>query len=91
MLYGRRDDNESDIIKALRQVGASVYQLSGAGIPDLLVGWCQRMFLLEVKSATGKLTPKQIEFRHAWKGPQPATVRTVAEALRTVGVFGTHG
>ncbi len=90
MNYGRRDDNESDIVKALRQVGASVYRLQGTGIPDLVVGWCKRTYLLEVKSATGKLTPKQVGFWQAWKGQPPVIVRDVGDALRAIGVFGAH-
>lgn len=46
-LRTRRNGNESDIIKALRQVGAYVKQLDTPA--DLLVGYRQRWFLLEVK------------------------------------------
>lgn len=89
----RRDDNESGIVKALQQVGASVYRIDAGGIPDLLVGFRRQMFLLEVKAPRGprgggggKLTKKQIEFRRDWRGPVPIIVRTQAEALTAIGV-----
>ena len=81
----RRDDNEKGIVKALKQCGASVYRLSAKGIPDLVVGWCGRLFLLEVKSATGKLTPAQVKFQQRWKGPPPIVVRTEWDALVAIG------
>lgn len=34
----KRDANEQEIIDALRKAGCSVQQLSGVGVPDLLVG-----------------------------------------------------
>lgn len=83
----RRDANEAEIIRALRAVGASVHQLSGAGVPDLLVGYRGRTLLLEVKTATGKATEAQEEKRAAWRGGEWRTVRSVDEALRTLGVL----
>jgi hypothetical protein len=72
-----------------------VYRLDASGIPDLLVGWCGKMFLLVVKrpkgprgGGGGKLTKAQKDFRAAWKGPKPPSVHTVFEALTAIGVFG---
>lgn len=45
----RRDAAERGIIAALREAGASVEQLDGKGLPDLLVGFEGRTFLMEVK------------------------------------------
>jgi Holliday junction resolvase len=81
----RRDDNESSIVRALKQAGASVHRLNDKGVPDLVVGIFGKMFLLEVKSATGKLTPAQERFIKTWKGPPPIVVRTEWEALFAVG------
>lgn len=83
----RRDDNEESIVSALRQVGASVYRLDAKGVPDLVVGWCGRIFLLEVKRANGKLTPAQEDFHKTWKGPKPAIVTTSLEALMAIGAI----
>ncbi len=83
----RRDDNEQAIVVALEQVGAVVYRMDEEGVPDLLVGWCARTFLLEVKSATGTLTEAQEGFFLRWKGVAPVIVRTPMEALRAIGAI----
>jgi hypothetical protein len=77
-LAAKRDANEFKIIKYLRRVGCSVEQLSQGGIPDLLVGWHGENLLLEVKTATGKLTKTQVEWHSRFKGTV-YIVRSVAE------------
>ena len=82
----KRDTNERLIIEALRSIGASVVQISAPGVPDLLVGFRDRTYLLEVKGKRGKLTePEQVFFRD-WRG-QCAVVRSVDEALRVMGAI----
>lgn len=99
----RRDVNEPAIIRALRGVGASVYQLDETGAPDLLVGWCSRTFLLEVKQplgplgglpayrdgegGEGDLTMAQVKWFRAWKGAQPILVRGISDALAAIGAI----
>jgi hypothetical protein len=61
---GKRDDNEPDIIKALRAHGCVVWQLSGKGIPDLLVLRKGKKWLADVKMP-GKPTTKPQE--DAWE------------------------
>lgn len=70
------------IVEALRKAGRSVFILSatGNGVPDLLVGYKGRNYLLEVKEVSGKLTPPQVKFFQEWPG-QAAIVRTIEEAL----------
>ena len=56
----KRDESEPDIVAALEAVGATVQRLSADGVPDLLVGWQGRMWLLEVKlplTARGAVQP----------------------------------
>ena len=44
------DDNQNDIVTALRKAGATVRIISqGEGIPDLLVGFRGETMLMEVK------------------------------------------
>lgn len=85
----RADLNQSEIVSALRSVGATVTILSqaGEGVPDLLVGIFLKNFLLETKNPdyNWKLTPKQIIWHAQWKG-QKAIVESVDEALRVIGV-----
>lgn len=49
----RRDSNEEPIVDALRGAGATVSRLNEDGVPDLLVGFRGRTFLLEVKHPRG--------------------------------------
>jgi len=79
--YGaKRDENEVEIVNALRAVGASVAHLSSKGIPDLLVCFKNKLYLMEVKKLKGKLTPEQIKFHDNWNG-DIHIVRTTQEAI----------
>lgn len=69
------DANQTEIVQALRQAGAVVQSLAavGNGCPDLLVGYRNRLFLLEVKDGSKppsaqKLTPDQVEWHRVWQG-----------------------
>lgn len=80
----KRDNNERPIIDALRTAGASVEQLSKKGVPDLLVGFQGRTYLMEVKDTKGKLTPDEDTWIGAWKG-NVYIVRSIEEALEVIG------
>ncbi len=89
----RRDLNESPIVDDLRLHGATVYILSQGSLPDLLVGYRRKMFLLEVKfppgprgGRPGQLTPDQIDFHEGWRGPPIHIVHSVEEARAAVGI-----
>lgn len=96
----KRDENERGIVQALRAIGASVTQLDGSGIPDLLVARAGAMWLLEVKMPThkdgtaarrekdggaGELTEAQVKWWSSWNGPAVAIVHSVEEALAAIG------
>lgn len=85
----RTDANQSAIIAVLRQVGATVVDLSavGKGVPDLLVGHRGVTYLLEVKNLKGRnrLTPDQDVFYAWWRGAPVTIVRTADEALQAIG------
>lgn len=80
--YHRLDANHQEIRQALEAVGCTV---ESTGPLDLIVGRDARTYLLEIKTAKGKLRPKQERFLARWKG-HAATVRTVDEAFSAVGV-----
>jgi hypothetical protein len=84
----KRDDAERAIIEALEAAGATVQQLSGGGIPDLLVGVAGRTVLLEVKGDAGSLTGPQVLWLAWWCGGPVSVVSTPAEALAAVGAGG---
>jgi hypothetical protein len=83
----RVDRNQAEIVRALRQAGASVTLLHevGAGCPDLLVGFLGVNYLLEVKTLRGRLNDRERAWHRAWRG-RSAVVRTVEEALKQIGV-----
>lgn len=84
------DDNQAEIVAALRKIGASVQPLHavGQGCPDLLVGWRGMTSLLEVKDgkkppSARKLTEDQEKWHANWRG-QVAVVETVEQAIEAV-------
>lgn len=80
----RRDGNEREIIKALRAAGYSVQQLSGKGVPDLLVGIGGVNVLLEIKDGlSASMTPAEVEWHTSWRG-QAAVVYDARSALAEV-------
>lgn len=97
----RRDDNEPEVVAALVAAGAVVTRVDGDGVPDLLVGFKGRTFLLEVKlprgarggltrhrdheGGRGDLTAAQVKWWDAWTGAPAHVVRTPAEALAAIG------
>ena len=80
----RRDANEQEIVDALMQVGAVVFRLSAPGCPDLLVGWQGRWLPMEVKSATGTLTPLQWG---SWGANAYPIVTSIQDALEAIGAL----
>jgi hypothetical protein len=84
----RVDANQAEVVSALRRAGASVQDLHtiGKGCPDLLVGYHEMLFLMEVKSQTGKLTPEEYHWRDNWH-TSVYVVRTTDDALRVIGAI----
>ncbi len=85
---GRVDKNQPEIVKALRAVGATVTSLApvGDGCPDLLVGYRGETYLMEVKTATGKLTPDQVKWQESWRGDPVSTVCTIEGSFGVLNV-----
>lgn len=81
------DANQTEIVKALRSVGASVQSLAstGKGCPDLLVGFRGVNWLLEIKDgqkvkSARKLTDDQVVWHESWRG-KVYIVESVDQAL----------
>lgn len=81
------DQNQEEIVTALRSAGATVQSLApiGKGCPDLLVSFRQGMFLLEVKSGKEQPNELQRKWHIAWQAPV-YVVRSAEEALGVVGM-----
>ena len=83
---GRVDVNQQEIVAALKAVFASVQHLHnvGGGCSDLLVGYRNKNFLLEVKpNKKAKLRETQREWHNAWMG-QVAVVTSPEEAIHVI-------
>jgi len=87
MRYAARvDSNQAAIVQALRDAGAFVWIL---GLPvDLLVGYKNHTFLVEVKTTSKKrLTALQQDFFEKWIGGTLVRVDSPEAALRMIGVI----
>lgn len=86
MRYAARvDANQEQIVSALRSAGAYVWII---GLPvDLLVGYNNHTFLVEIKHGSGKrLTKLQQDFFENWTGGTLCRVNDVESALHMIGV-----
>jgi Holliday junction resolvase len=89
MTYARIDTNHKEIVKALRELGATVVSLASMkhGCPDLLVGYAGETLLMEIKrDAKAKFTSDQLEFLGKWKGGAVSRVDSVEAAIRALGI-----
>ena len=83
----RIDDNQNEIVNALRKVGAYVRIVTmGDGVPDLLVGYRGYTILMEVKDGNKspskrKLTEAEQKFFDEWTGGLIAVVESIDDAL----------
>ena len=82
----RVDENQKTIVDALRKAGAFVWLI---GLPvDLLVGYKNHTFLVEIKSTSKKrLTGLQADFFENWSGSTLARVDSPEAALRMIGTI----
>lgn len=84
----KTDSNQTEVVNALRKVGASVQSLAatGKGCPDLLVGYQGINYLMEVKDgnkvpSAQKLTIDQEHWHSVWRG-SVYIVKSIEEALQ---------
>lgn len=86
----RVDRNQSEIVDALRSIGATVAITSalGKGFPDLVAGYRGKNYLIEVKDwqkrpSERRLTPDEAEWHQSWRG-QVCVIETKDEAISLV-------
>jgi hypothetical protein len=89
----RVDDNQHEIVDALRSVGATVQSLAavGCGVPDLLVGFRGETYLMEVKNSAlppsaRRLTPAESAWHERWRGRPVVIIKDIDEALAVLGI-----
>lgn len=86
----RIDANHSEIVQALKAIGATVTSTAavGKGYPDISVGFRGRTVLLEIKDgnkppSARKLTPVEQKWHEQWRG-EAHVVETVDQAIKVV-------
>ena len=80
------DVNQPEIVAALRKVGCTVQSLAavGKGVPDLLVGYQGKTYLLEVKHGKWTLTPDQVEWHNNWRGGPLCVIDSIEQAIEAI-------
>jgi hypothetical protein len=86
---GRKDENQAEIVLALRKMGCKVFILDAP--LDLLVGHRGKLHLLEVKDGSKfpshrRLTTNEAIFFDEWRGYPLHVVESVEQALALFGV-----
>ena len=88
MTYARRvDSTHKELVKALRDMGCSVFDTSrvAGGFPDVVVGKNGITVLVEFKSSiTSKFTPAQDMFMLNWKGSTVCRIHDIEGAINLV-------
>jgi len=89
--HNNRDSNERRLIAELKQAGIDVYRVKSdsEGVPDLLVGYGEEWWLIEIKTDGGKLSDKQEQFieHHTYHNRRVCVARTTRDVLRYVGAL----
>lgn len=85
MRANKRDGNEQEIVDALMDIKASV-EYAYYKPYDLIVGFRNNTYLLEVKMPKGTLEDSQKKFQRQWRGHW-AVVRNPDEALISIGAL----
>lgn len=92
-LRSKVDNNQAAVVKALRDVGATVEHLHavGKGCPDILVGYRGHNYLLEIKDgakapSARRLTNDQVDWHLTWRGTV-YVVNSIEQALMRIGAW----
>ena len=89
---GRIDDNQKEVVSQLRKLGVSVAITSmlGKGFPDLVLGYQNKNFLIELKDGSKTksrktLTEDEAKFFNDWKG-QVDKCESLDDICRIIGI-----
>jgi len=92
-MHKRVDRNQTEIVAALRQLGATVFILSevGRGCPDILVGYRGKNYLFEIKDgqkppSMRRLTEAEALFFKTWQG-QVTVINSVEELIHFINAL----
>ena len=87
--FSKKDKNHKEIVDALVEIpGVSVFETHriGGGFPDIVVGFRGETYLVEIKSANGKLTGPERDFFDNWTG-HVTIGRTLDDILDAIGAI----
>lgn len=88
----RQDRNQVELVRALERLGCSVEPIRSlrGGVPDLLVGFQGRNYLIEIKvPKEGRLSESQKMWRDNWRGGKPFVLKTTDDVVIWVGLVST--
>jgi hypothetical protein len=87
--YGRLDGNQKPLVAYAQAFGASWVSMAslGQGVPDGLLGYHGKTWLVEFKTEDGTLTPDQDEFIAKWRGSPVHIVRTEKDVQRLLATL----
>lgn len=82
------DNNHREIVDGLRGIGCGVLDMAklGKGVPDILVLFRDRCWLMEIKDQGGSLTDSEQRWHRAWPG-EVHVIWSLDEALKVVGAI----
>jgi Holliday junction resolvase len=85
MTRHRSDNNQAEIVAALREahVDVTITSSLGKGFPDIVAGHGGVNYFMEIKGKKEPLTLAEEAWHSMWRGHK-AVVRTVEEALAVV-------
>jgi hypothetical protein len=87
-----RDANEKEIVAHGREIGATIIvhdperRNGKGGEPDLVVGFCGKTILMEIKKPGEELNGKQRKFHADWNGSRIEVVRSCLEFDIAIGL-----
>ena len=88
----RTDDNQTEIVTALRKVGASVLITSQLkNCFDILVGYNGINYIVEIKDgkkppSQRKLTLGERKFSDSWRGGKYHVIESIEDALKMINL-----
>lgn len=97
--YGRKDENHPEIVEELKNIGASVLDISRLkNCFDILVGFRGEDYKMEIKNPermtkaqkndpTLALTEGEREFMESWRGSTYHVVTSKEQALEIIGAI----
>ncbi len=86
----RRDGNEPEIVRAIRDLGQSWIPINGKNLPDGIIGAYGHTIVAEIKQPGEDLRPDQAAEFAKWRGSPIRLIRTVDEVITLLRRYGAE-